>query len=379
MKKLLRLSFVMVFVLMFFSGKNIYAAAIDHSMIITENIIASSYLVDKTQSKFTYHPINLIDETPSTAWFVTNANHGINEWVEFIFFKPLNLREILIQNGYGKSQSLYYDNNRVKTLEIIINGSEKQELKLFDNFKLAAYQFKVDHVSRIRLIIKDVYQGTKYQDTGLTEIQFRTVNEEYDSQQDILVDFDKSSLRNGLNENNLIQFLNKYSSQMNPKTVEEIFKKRFNPLDGTGNDERLYVMLENFGRYKNFISPILKVIYEKSDQGLFASESQEMDSYSIAVKELIKNETGIPLMKKSGKKNYVNYYYIMELGDTRILPAYLDQLIQTGIWHEATCPLMPNELLIKNKDNYVKKTIEQTLTQKQMSEEVKDELLKALD
>ena len=369
----------MVFISIFFSGENIYAAAIDHSMIITENIIASSYLVDKAQSKFTYHPINLIDQISSTAWFVTNKNHGIDEWVEFTFFEPLNLKEILIHNGYGKSESLYYANNRVKTLEIVINGSEKKELKLFDNFKLEAYQLKVDHVSRIRLIIKDIYRGTKYQDTGLTEIQFRTVNEEYDSQQDILVEFDKNVLRNGwLNENNLIQFLNKYSSQINPKTVEEIFKKRFNSLDGDGNDQRLYVMLENFGRYKNFISPILKVIYEKSDQGLFASESLEMDPYSIAVKELIKNETGIPLMKKSGKKNYVNYYYIMELGDTRILPAYLDQLIQTGIWHEATCPLMPNELLIKNKDNYVKKTIEQTLAQKQTSKEVKDELLKAL-
>ncbi|OCL26598.1 hypothetical protein U472_11480 [Orenia metallireducens] len=127
------------------------------------------------------------------------------------------------------------------------------------------------------------------------------------------------------------------------------------------------------------LPPVLKVIYDRSDRGLFVSESNREDPYVSAIRSLLNdNLVALPLMKHSGLDYYTTYYNILDLGDTRIIPQYIDKLIETGIWHEFSCNLMPNEILIKEKDRYTEKIIEKYLNKRSMSKQVRGELRKVL-
>ena len=127
------------------------------------------------------------------------------------------------------------------------------------------------------------------------------------------------------------------------------------------------------------VTGITQVIYDRSDKGLLISESKSEDAYAAtALACFNKGVVAIPLMKRSNLGHYESYYYLLEAGETRIIPQYLDKLIETGIWHEATCSMMPSEILVKQKDNYTKRMIEQYLREREMSESVRRELEKAL-
>ncbi len=63
-----------------------------------------------------YGPANLFDGNLATAWVPGTENSGIGESVYFELHE--NASTINIYNGYGKSQSLFEKNNRVKEIKL---------------------------------------------------------------------------------------------------------------------------------------------------------------------------------------------------------------------------------------------------------------------
>ena len=91
------------------------------TMTLVQDIEYSSYLTSNNQPKLAYHPVNLIDEDRTTAWFEGVEDNGVGEYVIFKFLRPINIEVINILNGYGKSSKLFYANNRIKILELVVN------------------------------------------------------------------------------------------------------------------------------------------------------------------------------------------------------------------------------------------------------------------
>src|SRR5690554_4838259 len=122
-----------------------------------------------------YSVRGLIDDNPQTAWVEGKENEGIGEWVEFIFDPGHEIKKIKIINGYARSEALYKANNRVKRAEISFDGKRFPIEMEFKDMIMEPHIFKFQNpirAERVRITILDVYKGTKYNDTCISEISF---------------------------------------------------------------------------------------------------------------------------------------------------------------------------------------------------------------
>ena len=85
----------------------------------------------------------------------------------------IGIKGLIIKNGYTKAPEIWEKNSRVKTVIVSINNKEKYKLHLMDviGFQwvfFALTEFKAQESIEIK--IEDVYKGTMYSDTAITEL-----------------------------------------------------------------------------------------------------------------------------------------------------------------------------------------------------------------
>lgn len=115
-----------------------------------------------------------------TAWAEGVKGNGEGEYLEYFFRNDSpRVTQAIIINGYVKTPKLWKENNRVKDLDLYINGEFYAKLQLKDVqseqiFKLSTLGHRKDGEDLIlKFVIKSVYPGTKYSDTAITEIYFQ--------------------------------------------------------------------------------------------------------------------------------------------------------------------------------------------------------------
>lgn len=145
----------------------------DASYKSASNIMVSSQLIERNRPSDAYKAENLVDGNTTTAWVEGADGAGIGEWVKFGFDTPKNIKAIKILAGYAKTEKVYMTNNRVKKLKIIFSDERYQiaDLKDVNNFQ----RILIDRDSPtkfIKLEILEVYKGSKFNDTCISEIDF---------------------------------------------------------------------------------------------------------------------------------------------------------------------------------------------------------------
>ncbi len=103
-------------------------------------------------------------------WVEGVSGYGIGEYIDVSFDEKT--RGIQVLNGFVDFDRnyLFYENSRVKTVEVTsINPSFKKEYELKDYVEFTYLEFP-QAVDSVRITIKDVYKGTKYDDTCLSAI-----------------------------------------------------------------------------------------------------------------------------------------------------------------------------------------------------------------
>lgn len=169
----------------------------------------SSFLKENNKDIYFYGYNNLFDKDISTSWVEGVNGSGINEYLLIPFFKQdesmfsykkkknINIK-FQINNGYCKNESLYKKNNRVKKVKITVydiplnsdinnmfvdgdpvvifekiielqDTSEKQEFNF--QTKLVNYDSYCIPFTLIKMEILDVYKGTDFDDTAISEIE----------------------------------------------------------------------------------------------------------------------------------------------------------------------------------------------------------------
>lgn len=131
-------------------------------------VTASSTLV---QSPYSYAPENITDGDRSTAWVEGAGGNGIGENVTLTYDGTYLMQGFRIRNGYQKKSDLYTKNARPKTIELIFSDGSAQEFGLADS-GLTEQEIQLSapvNSSSVTLVIRDVYPGTKYEDTAITE------------------------------------------------------------------------------------------------------------------------------------------------------------------------------------------------------------------
>jgi hypothetical protein len=183
--------------------------------IITSSILNSSDVI-------TYYPENMIDNNISTCWCSKSRkdgkyNPGDDGSYEFIIIKiPKGAKGFKIVNGNAKSKELYFENNRVKQIywALITENLEKKRFMSHDScledkpknfirkyttyfqtisvdevrlketinpqeilfsyikeFSWDSVAFQKSKVIYLQISITDIYPGTKYNNTCISEIE----------------------------------------------------------------------------------------------------------------------------------------------------------------------------------------------------------------
>ena len=136
-------------------------------------IKASSSLGDSYKAEFAN------DLSYKTAWVEGKKDEGIGEYLEYYFKNDSpRITEIIISNGYMKSEETWKNNNRVKKLKLYVNGVPFGILNLKDSrtdqyFEMGTLGHNKNGTDLIlKFEILKVYKGSKHNDTAITEIYF---------------------------------------------------------------------------------------------------------------------------------------------------------------------------------------------------------------
>lgn len=131
-------------------------------------VVSSSYLTEIINGKEKkYDGINKYMWQIHTPWCEGGEEYGINEWFQKTFFHEGD--KIVLLNGYvdPNHPDYYYKNGRIKDITITTEkGTDDVVLKDIPQLQV----INLDNYTSgdIRLIIKSVYEGSKYEDTCLS-------------------------------------------------------------------------------------------------------------------------------------------------------------------------------------------------------------------
>jgi len=150
-----------------------------------DTLSASSEL--KTFKGITYSAKNIHDLSYKSAWIEGVPGYGIGEYITY-HIPPQNPRitEVIVVNGYVKSEKSWKDNSRVKKLKMYIDDKPVAILNLKDTREEQHFKFDpLGYSDRenweelqtkpwwtIKFEILEVYEGDKYDDTAISEIYF---------------------------------------------------------------------------------------------------------------------------------------------------------------------------------------------------------------
>lgn len=140
-------------------------------------IDASSFLWNDW-NKFVenYHPNYVADDDPATAWVEGAKGSGAGEWLR-IQLTPLDRTtriRLRIRNGYQKSKELFAANARARQVTLRLQPSKvaaKITLADKDGWQDAVIDQPSGPVRAVELVVDSVYEGKKYEDLCISDIQ----------------------------------------------------------------------------------------------------------------------------------------------------------------------------------------------------------------
>lgn len=131
---------------------------------------ALSTLIDSTGIGFDYSPSQVIDQDFSTAWVEGISGYGVGEWIKMEFPGTAELNTVGIVPGYARDNDSYFENDQVKSLELEFSDGNKISRTLAQQYGMQFIEFPTVKTTYIKFTIKRVYDGTKYQDAAIAEL-----------------------------------------------------------------------------------------------------------------------------------------------------------------------------------------------------------------
>lgn len=142
----------------------------------------------------TYDVSNALDGNYTTAWQEGIEGTGIGQWIQFGFPRQEMLCGLAVKNGYAKSEELYKNNGKILSFYAEFSDGSGQEIT-FDKYDVEeisptyyvaegfnVYLFEQPVMTEsLKLTITDALKGEKYDDTGVSEVIFLSLNAQNDS------------------------------------------------------------------------------------------------------------------------------------------------------------------------------------------------------
>ena len=139
---------------------------IEEKQLLWEKVEVSSFLDD-------YDVSNILDNNQNTAWVEGKSDSGIGEWIYFESPIEKTISKMIISNGYHKTNELYLENNRIEIVEIETSDGNSFEVGIVDYMLPIEIEFEEPlKTNSIRIKIKSVFSGSKYNDTVISGVKF---------------------------------------------------------------------------------------------------------------------------------------------------------------------------------------------------------------
>jgi len=124
----------------------------------------------------TYHAWSAIDGRLDSPWTEGVAGPGVDEWVMLTFPGEIEVWGIGLDVGYDRDVDLFRANNRIKRAVLVFSNGEEVEVTFSDKqgmqmTSLARAPGPSIETTYVKVVIKEVYPGTRYDDTCLGEIE----------------------------------------------------------------------------------------------------------------------------------------------------------------------------------------------------------------
>jgi|GEM_PF-3376719 len=137
---------------------------------ILDSLDASSS--KKDDENYSYHQGSAVDTNYATAWCSDPSD--ASPWIsmEFSTNYPHSPQTVGIIPGYATDETLFFENNRAKTIEMTINDdpTTTQTLEVKNEYAMQFFDINQPYVTNLSFKILEVYPGLKYNDTCFAEI-----------------------------------------------------------------------------------------------------------------------------------------------------------------------------------------------------------------
>lgn len=129
---------------------------------------ASSVLVE---GDYPHTAINVLDGDSSTAWIEGAAGHGFGETITLELEEKCLVSGFTIRSGFQKSSSLYEKNSRPSSVAVTFSDGSSETIAIDDiNGTQTIYLASPKETKTVDITIKNVYPGSKYKDTAISEL-----------------------------------------------------------------------------------------------------------------------------------------------------------------------------------------------------------------
>jgi hypothetical protein len=135
---------------------------------------ASSHL--PTDHGGQYQAFMAMDSALETAWVEGVDGSGVGEWLELQFPGTVEVHSIGLDVGYDRDPDIFSANNRIKRATFIFSNGEQVTLDFSDSrgiqrIPLVRAPGPIFNTTSVRMVIEEVYPGSRYDDTCLAEIE----------------------------------------------------------------------------------------------------------------------------------------------------------------------------------------------------------------
>lgn len=135
-----------------------------------ESYEASSTLLAEN---YDYSVKNVFDQNCNTCWVEGAEDDGLGQSITVHFKNKVKINHLFIVNGISKTNELYLKNNRLKQAILTFDDGNQEIINIEDIYnQKQEISFATHETQSVTISIKEVYRGSKYQDTCISELGY---------------------------------------------------------------------------------------------------------------------------------------------------------------------------------------------------------------
>lgn len=151
-------------------SKETPSSALNIRDIILSTSASSVYAGDNLGK---HSPEKMYDGKLDTNWTENASGNGIGEYAIFYFDDTYAIKKMHIYIGSHYSEAVYAQNCRPKVITLTFSDGSTERILLEDSYDEQTIVLdKYYYTDYVKLIIEEVYAGTKYLDTVIAELDF---------------------------------------------------------------------------------------------------------------------------------------------------------------------------------------------------------------